>query len=71
MYYNTNKDETVNSNGEVLDETMNDDDHHLDLVENISKFEVSFSMPSTKSLADNVLGCGSPEIASIQLKSND
>lgn len=63
MYYNTNKDETVTMNGQVLE---TNDDHHIDLVDNISSLNVSFSMP-TNSLTDNILGCDASEIASIQL----
>ncbi|XP_037028200.1 uncharacterized protein LOC119068637 isoform X1 [Bradysia coprophila] len=69
MYYNTNKDETVTVNGQMLG--TDTDDHHGDMDDNISAFNVSFSMPTTKSLADNMLGCDSPEIASIQLEMND
>ncbi|KAG4079099.1 hypothetical protein HA402_001070 [Bradysia odoriphaga] len=69
MYYNTNKDETVTVNGQMLG--TDTDDHHDDMDDNISAFNVSFSMPTTKSLTDNMLGCDSPEIASIQLEMND
>jgi len=68
MYYNTNNDETITMNGQMLE--SNNADHHIDLVDNISAFNVSFSMP-TKSLTENILGCDSAEIASIQLKLND
>lgn len=69
MYYNTNKDETITMNGQMLE--SNNDDQHMDLVDNISTFNVSFSMPATKSLAENILNSDSSEIASIQFKLND
>lgn len=75
--YNTNKDETATVNGQTLALDTNDcneDDHRHrgdDLDEDISTFNVSFSMP-TKSLADNMLlDCDTPEIANIQLEMND
>lgn len=64
MYYNTHKDETVTMNGQML-ESNNED--HIDLVDNISSLNVSFSMPTKSLNTDDILGCDSSEIASIQL----
>lgn len=70
MYYNPDVDDPVTMNGQMLGSDT-DDHHHLgDLDEDISTFNVSFSMP-TKSLTDTLLDCDSPEIASIQLEMND
>lgn len=64
MYYNTSKDETVTMNGQKIE--SNNDDHHMDLADDIKTFNVSFSMPT-----ENILSCDPAEIASIQLKLND
>lgn len=67
---NTRKDETVTTNGQVHRSDTDDHHHCGDSDENISTFNVSFSIP-TKSVTDNMLGCDSPAIASIQLEMND